>query len=138
MSNKPCVVLGGVGIIKGSINEAGPAFVDIFDEINPWLIEDGFLTNAPFKLINGIIRFGTGHDKTVEIGPIDRRNNELPFTAQVAMLPLRRAPKDEVKQVFLSVVIPALFSIAAKYELPTRGLQAYCQANGLSVPDQQI
>lgn len=125
------VVLGGVGLIKGDIRESGRAMVEITQEINPYLVEDGFLADVPFKLLNGIIRFGVKFDPYAQVGPIDKRNNELPFAFEIEMAPLRRAPKDEVKAVFVKALIPALSAIAIKYELPVNGLAAYSKAKGL-------
>lgn len=67
------VMLGGVGLIKGSIREAGPAMVEITTELNPYLVEDGFLADAPFKLLHGIVRFGTKLDPHSQIGPVDQK-----------------------------------------------------------------
>ena len=127
------LVLGGVGLIKGSIRYAGPAMVEITQEINPHLVADRFLVDAPFHLLNGIIRYGTRFDPHAEVGPIDKRNNELPFAVEVEMAPLKRASKDEVKAEFLKALIPALFAIAVEYELPTDGLTAYAVSKGFAI-----
>jgi len=127
------LVLGGVGLIKGDIRESGQAMVEIAKEINPYLVEDGFLAAAPFKLLNGIVRFGTSFEPHAEVGPIDKRNNELPFAVEVEMAPLKRAPREEVKAEFLKALIPALFAIAVKYELPVNGLKAFSELKGFSV-----
>lgn len=130
------VVLGGVGLIKGSIREAGPAMVAITTELNPFLVEDGFLSDAPFKLLHGIIRFGTKFDSHSQVGPIDYKNNELPFAVEIELAPLRRASKDEVIKGFLAALIPALFTIASKYELPKKGLKHFCELKGLPLPKE--
>lgn len=127
------IVLGGVGLIKGDIRESGHAMVEITKEINPYLVKDGFLANAPFKLLNGVIRFGTQFDPHAEVGPIDKRNNELPFAVEVEMAPLKRAPKEEVKAEFLRALIPALFAISLDYDLPVNGLVAYAESKGFEV-----
>ncbi len=129
------VILGGVGLIKGSIREAGPAMVEITAELNPFLVEDRFfLADAPFKLLHGIIRFGTKLDPHSQIGPIDKINNELPFAVEIELAPLRRASKDEVIENFLMALIPALFTIASKYELPIRGLKNFSELKGFPLP----
>lgn len=126
------VVFGGVGIIKGDITQASQAMIEITKEINPFLIEDGFLTSAPFKLINGIIRFGTKCDPYAQVAQVDKRHNELQFAVEVEMAPIKRATKDVVKEAFLEVIVPALFSIAAKYDLPTNGLKSFCDSKDAS------
>lgn len=103
--------------------------VEITTEINPFLVNDGFLATAPFKLLNGIIRFGSEFDPYAQVGPINKRHGELPFAVEVAMLPLRRATKEVVKAEFLRALIPSLFAIAEKYDLPTNGLTAFSKLN---------
>ena len=128
-----CLVLGGVGLIRGSVRHAGPAMVEIFDEINPYLVGDGFVANAPFKLLNGIIRFGTKFDPHAKVGPIDKRNNELPFAVEVEMARVSRASKEEAKAEFLKALIPALFAISLEYELPVTGLTAFAESKGFAI-----
>ncbi|WP_339730426.1 Imm39 family immunity protein [uncultured Gimesia sp.] len=130
------IVLGGVGLIKGSIREAGPAMVEITTELNPFLVEDGFLEDAPFNLLHGIIRFGTKYDPHSQVGPIDKKNNELPFAVEIELDPLRRASKDEVINKFLMALIPALFAIASKYDLPKRGLMKFSELKDFPLPKE--
>ena len=120
-------------MIRGSVRYGGPAMVEIFDEINPYLVGDGFLADAPFGLLNGIIRYGTKFDPHAEVGAIDKRNNELPFAVEVEMARLKRASKDEVKAEFLKALIPALFAISLEYELPANGLTAFAESKGFTV-----
>jgi Immunity protein 39 len=127
------IVLGGVGLLKGTIRECSTVIVEITKEINPYLIHDKFLANADFKLLNGIIRFGTKFDAHAEVGPIDKRNCELPFAVEVEMGPLRKASKDVVKSEFLKALIPALYAIALKYELPVNGLTTFAESKGFTI-----
>ena len=133
MSPEMNIMLGGVGLIQGSIPGAGPVMVEIANEMNPYLVADGFLANAKFELCHGIIRFGTKCDPFAQIGPIRKRDNELQFAVEVEMAPLRRASKEVVKAAFLKALIPCLFAIAVKYDLPTNGLIAYSESMGFSI-----
>ncbi|RCS44180.1 hypothetical protein DTL42_17875 [Bremerella cremea] len=128
-----CVVLGGVGLIKGSIRHAGPVMVEISQELNPYLVKDKFLADAPFDLLSGIIRYGTMFDPHAEVGPIDKRNNELPFAMEIELAPLKRASREEVKAEFLKALIPALFAISLEYELPVSGLTAFAESKGFAI-----
>jgi hypothetical protein len=128
-----CVVLGGVGLIKGSIRNAGPAMVEICRELNPYLVNNGYLADAPFDLLNGIIRYGTKFDPYAEVGPINKRNKELPFAMEVELAPLKLVTKEEVKAEFLKALIPALFAISLEYELPVSGLTAFAESKGFSI-----
>lgn len=127
------LMLGGVGLVRGSIPNAGPILVEISKEINPYLVGDGFLADAPFDLLHGIIRFGTKFDPHAEVGPIDKRHNELPFAVEVELIPLKRASKEEVKAEFLKALIPALFAISLDYDLPVNGLTAFAESKGFSI-----
>ena len=127
------LVLGGVGLIKGGIRHAGPAMVEITQEINPYLVGDAFLADASFHLLSGIFRFGTKFDAHAEVGPIDRRNSELPFAMEVELAPLKRASKEDVKAEFLKALIPALFAIALEYELPVNGLTSFAESKGFTM-----
>lgn len=133
MRNDIHLVLGGVGRIKGGIRHGGPAMVEITQEINRYLVSDGFLRDAPFHLLNGIIRYGTRFDPHAEVGPIDKRNSELPFAMEVELAPLRRASKEQVKAEFLKALIPALFAISIEYGLPINGLTAFAESKGLTI-----
>lgn len=133
MNNKYNLVLGGVGLIKGSIKHAGPAMVEIATEIHPYLEGDGFLANSPISFLNGIIRYGTKFDPHAEVGPIDKRNKELPFAMEVELAHLKRASKEEVKAEFLKALIPALFAISLEYELPVSGLTEFAESKGFAI-----
>lgn len=131
------VVLGGVGLVKGNVREAGRAMVEITKELNPYLVKDGFLDNVSFKLLNGIMRFGTKNDPFADMGPINTRSCELPFAVEVEIAPLKRASNEEVKVAFLKVLIPALFAIAAKYDLPINGLRDFSVTKGFNLSQIQ-
>jgi len=91
------------------------------------------LANAPFKLLHGIIRCGTKFDPHAEVGPIDKRKNQLLFAVEVEMARLNRASKEEVKAEFLKALIPALFAISLEYELPVTGLTAFAESKGFAI-----
>ena len=134
MSKQIAVVLGAVGIIKGSLPQGGPALVEITKEINPYLTKHNFLKNAPFGLLSGIVRYGTKFDPFAEVGPIDKRNGELPFAVEVNLSTLKGASRDEIKARFLDAVVPALDAIASNYDLPRRGLAEFAVAHRVPWP----
>ncbi|MCG3178153.1 MAG: hypothetical protein BIFFINMI_00476 [Phycisphaerae bacterium] len=127
------VVLGGVGVVKGSVRNAGPAMVKITREINPYLVEDGFLLKAPFCLLNGVFRYGMRFDPHAGVGPIDIAHRELPFSMEVELAVIARASKEEVEAVFLKALVPALFAIALEFDLPVAGLTAFAESRGFSI-----
>ncbi len=135
MKHDLSLVLGGVGLVRGDIRESGPVMVEITREINEYLRRDDFLKGSPFKLLSGIVRFGTKFDPYAALGRINSRHKELQFAVEVDIVPLKRASKQEVKAAFLSVLIPAIFRIAATYHLPTRELSDFSRVVGVPYAD---
>lgn len=137
------IVLGGVALVKARIHHTGPLMVQIVTELDPFLAKSEFLAQAPFSLLNGIIRFGTKFDPCALIGPIDEKHEELPFAVEVEISLIQRTPGEdmnvaEVKARFLQALVPALFAIAEKYSLPVGGLQQYCREYSIDVPGEGI
>jgi hypothetical protein len=136
MQSDLCFVLGGVDLVRNRIRQPG-LLAEITLEINPFLVESGFLANAPFKLINAIIRYGRKFDPFAQIGPISRRHNELQLSVEVESASLNRAPREVVKVAFLRALIPGLFAVAKKYDLPTAGLVAYRDQHVPALPAEE-
>lgn len=110
------LLLGGVGLVPGRIKHAGPALVAVCDDLDPILKSSGFYEKAPFKRLDGIIRFSTKNTIEPEISPI--RDGGLPFSIEVEMSPLRNADKATVVACFRIAVINALLAIGRAYGLP--------------------
>ncbi len=132
MTLKKCFVLGGVGLVKGRVRESQGAMIQITREINPFLVESNTLENAPFSLLNGCILYGNRFDPFKKVGPINRTHDELPFSVEVEMLPLKLANKETVHLAFINVIIPALLAIADKFEFPNTGILNYAKSQGVS------
>jgi hypothetical protein len=97
------------------------------------LKRDVFLERAEFDLVNGVIRFGSVDDPFVQVGPVDRRNRELPITVEVNADRLRGCTDDHTREAFLSVIVPNLFKVATDFDLPTDGLIEFANANGFQI-----
>lgn len=119
------MILGGVALIKGRIPHASEAMVMISKEIDPFLKESGFIPNAPFDYINGIIRFGEKYSSAAEIPPIIKKYREQPFAVEVPMDEIRPMSLCDTRRAFDRVVILTLKQIAEKYRLPMDGLSKY-------------
>jgi len=110
------LLLGGVGVVKGRIKGAGRIMVELCDELDPIIKQSEFYKQAPFELLNGIIRFGTKDDDEPEYELL--RNNELAFAVEVDMVNLKNQQKNEIKKKFLEIILGALKKIAHKYNVP--------------------
>lgn len=132
MTLDKCLVLGGVGLIKGRIRESQGAMIEITREINPFLVNSNTLENAPFSLLSGCILYGNRFDPFAKIGPINKVHDEFSFSVEVEMLPLQFANKEIVKLAFVSAVIPALLVITDKFELTNTGILNYAKSQGFS------
>jgi len=114
--NNRILLLGGVGLIQGRIKGAGKIMLELCDLLDPIIQDSEFYKHAPFKLLNGIIRFGTKDDDNPDCEPI--RNEELAFAIEVNMVNLKNKQKDEIKQKFLEITLNALQKIANIYNIP--------------------
>ena len=130
MTTKALLAVGGVGLKKGKIVNGQKAMISLAMDINPFLRDSQFLKDAPFSLVNFIFRYGDSFSMEADIEPIDQKNEELPVAAEVPMDELRTSSVDEVKEAFASVLLPALNSIATIYNLPTEGIQSFCEQYG--------
>lgn len=126
-------VIGGVALKKGRIRNSQKAMVAFTKEINPYLIEAGFLDSAPFKLINAVIRYGDSFSEVVEIGSVDKRHQELPIAIEVALDDLKLKSVEEVKNCYAAMFIGGLLHVADEFGLPKDGILSYCKDNGFSL-----
>ena len=110
------LLLGGVGIVEGRIKGAGRIMLELCDELDPIIKQSKFYKQAPFELLNGIIRFGTKDNDEPDHEPL--RNNELAFAVEVDMMNLKKSTKNEIKKKFLEIILGALKKIAHKYNIP--------------------
>lgn len=118
MSMQRILLIGGVALVKGRIQDAGPIMVEICDEWEPILKESAFIEKAPFKTISLVIRFGSQESAEPVISRIDRRNKELPVSYELPMERLRFADRAEVKKLFARATKRTLEKVAKEYGLP--------------------
>jgi len=119
--------LGGVGVVKGHVRFGQQAMLELIREINPYLIESGFVDGAPFKLVSGIVRYTDVASAEPRIDPVDRAHAELPFAVDMSIPEFRAAPKDVVRTRMDTLICDALFRIAALHQRPRSGIDAYCK-----------
>ena len=126
------LLIGGVGLVRGRVRDAGPVMVEICDELEPHLNEIGFTDSAPFRTVSLILRFGEKEDLSPEYSRIDRRHQELPVAVELPMEVLRKAKRDELKQLFRAATMATLIDVGRKYDLPVTDLEKRVTATSLS------
>jgi hypothetical protein len=130
MNKRAQLAVGGVGLKRGRIVNSQKAMISLATELNPYLIESGFLDDAPFSLVNFIFRYGDRFSTVADIDPVDTKNDELPVAAEVPLDQLRVSNVEDVKRAFASVLIPALRAVATLYDLPQEGIRRFCAEYG--------
>ena len=113
------LLIGGVGLVKGRVRDAGPIMVEICNELEPALREACFTRDAPFRTISLILRFGHKRCLVPEYDPVDDVHSELPVVVELEMRALRQMTRDDLKREFLIATLEALVHAARNFNLPT-------------------
>lgn len=124
MTEQRILLVGGVGVVKGRIREAGSVMAEICDEWEPHLRACDFVGNAPFKTVSLVIRFGESESEEPDFMRIDGRNRELPVSYEIPMARLRRETRERVDEEFRRVTKLVLLATAEKYGLAVPVLDA--------------
>lgn len=122
---KSYIAIGGVDLVKGRIRpEPGPVMVAVAQDINRHLWDCDWLENAPFDLVNFILRFGESKPET-EIKRINRRHTELPVARELSMEEcVQRAVAGALYDYFHDETMKALTDVSKRYDLPLDWLDA--------------
>lgn len=110
------LLIGAVGLVKGSVRNGGKAMVATCDDLEQQLDRTGFLINAPFEVISLILRYGTKWGDP-EVGRINRAHSELEVAVEVPMAEIRMLELAELTKVVKTVTLQALVAVASKYGL---------------------
>jgi len=119
-SSKSELLIGGVGLVKGSLRNIGRVMFDLCNELEPEFERTGFLDDAPFQVVHLMVRFGTKWGEP-DLGRIIKRHSELEVGIEVPMSAVGKAVRRNDMEVLDSVVRKAtlrvLVAVAQKYEL---------------------
>ena len=119
MTQNRNLLIGGVALVKGKLKNAGPAMVEVCDDLDSLLATAKFFEKAPFRCVSLIIRYGLTNKTEPEYQPVVKKYGELPVTVELSMDMLKSADKKgELKQVFFLATLEVLIDIANKYNLP--------------------
>jgi hypothetical protein len=122
-SERRMLLIGGAGLVKGRVRDAGPIMVEICNELEPVLREGYFTRSAPFQTVSLILRFGTRRCLIPEYRPVDKSHNELPLSVELEMQTLREMNRDELKHEFMVATLESLIHAGNKFMLPTAMLE---------------
>lgn len=110
------LLIGAVGLVKGSVKNGGKAMVNVCDELDPEFERIRFLENAPFTVMSLIIRYGANWG-VPELGRINRRNAELEVAIEVPMSDVRMLDESRLTAVVRKLVLVSIVEVAMKYGL---------------------
>lgn len=117
-------VVGGVALVKARLKGTGPAMVAICDELEPILVQSGFIGQAPFRSVNLIIRYGLKDSFIPEYQKINKKYGDLPIAIEVDVSDLVGADVEKVRTRFRAASIEALVHVGRKFALPIESLLA--------------
>ena len=125
LPNTRKLVIGGVALVKVRLKNMGAAMVGVCDELEVKLTESEFFSQAPFKRVNIIIRYGLKDSFEPVYRRINQAREELPISVEVDTNQFLGADSERVKSIFRRGTIDALLHVARKYELPDTRLQEF-------------
>ncbi len=110
------LLIGGVGLVKGTIKNAGKAMINVCEEFEPEFERIRFLEKAPFTSVSLIIRYGMRWGAP-EVGKINHRHSELEVAIEAPMAELRMLDESKLTGVVKKLTLIALVAIAMEYNL---------------------
>jgi hypothetical protein len=110
------ILIGAVGLVKGSVRNGGRAMVAVCDELEPEFEQTGFLSDAPFKVVSLVLRYGTKWGEP-DLGKINKRHSELEVGIELPISELRIMDEASLNAVVKKAALEALVATAQKYDL---------------------
>jgi hypothetical protein len=124
----PPLVLGGVGLVRGSVRDAGPKMVEVSRILGPRILAAGWRPKMPFHYVHLILRFGEAKPDT-EIRRVSARYKDLPIARELSMDDCRRAAREgRLLGLFLRETLKALEDVAKRYELDAGWIEEFRKA----------
>jgi hypothetical protein len=117
MQDNRTLLIGGVGLIRGRVRDAGAIMVEICDELEPLLRSIGYTDQAPFKTVSLVLRFGNKTQIEPEYGHLDIKHSEMPVSIELEMSKLQSKKRDEIKRDFMIATLSVLIAVARSYGL---------------------
>lgn len=118
MDNIRNLVVGGVSLIKCKSRGFGNAVMNARNIIEPELVRNGYLADAPFRTVSLILRFSDRDNPIPEIGEVEARRSMLPVAVELDAKHLETLNSQELEERFKIVMIEVLCDVAANFDLP--------------------
>jgi len=103
-------------------HKLGKSWARILDnlkqEIEPVVINSGYLEGAPFSWIGIAILYGLRYDKVPEYEPIDKTYGDLPMNMEIDVRDIVEASDEDIYYVFKYTSLLALIHAGRKYDRP--------------------
>lgn len=108
-----------VALVKVRLGkEIFPAANEVRDQIEQWVLDDGYLVDAPFSWVGLIVREGLKDDVEPEIGRIDRKYGDLELAIEIDTHKLLGQTKEGMSEVLRKASLRALVAAGRRYERP--------------------
>ncbi|WP_454675448.1 Imm39 family immunity protein [Achromobacter pestifer] len=118
MNARRSLLVGGVSLGERRPKLSGQALLMARNEIEPKLLEHGYLKKAPFQTVSIIIKYADREDLNPEIGGIDSKNQELPVSVMLEIDQIRSLSLMRLAEKFRLTMIEVLCDVAANFDLP--------------------
>lgn len=110
------ILIGAVGLVKGSVRNGGKAMVAVCDELEPLFEQTSFLNGAPFKVVSLILRYGKQWGEP-ELGRINKKHSELEVGIELPMSEIRMMDEARLTELVRKSALESLLVVAQKYDL---------------------
>jgi hypothetical protein len=118
MDEKRRLLIGGVYQKTGRLKLASPLMVEICDEFEPFLKDNGYLSTAPFETVSLIYRFGEADIFDPDISNVNKAHSELPVAIAFNLERLKPMDRQQLRDEFRTATIEVLCDVAANFDLP--------------------
>ena len=125
------ILIGAVGLVKGSVRHDGKAMVAVCDELESVFEKSKFLDDAPFKVISLILRYGTCWGDP-DLGKINKKYSELEIGIELPMSEIRTMDEAILVNVIRESTLKSLLAVSQKYGLDGEIWEKEISNNGYS------
>jgi hypothetical protein len=124
MGHNRKIVIGATALTKARNNRHEIVVgTEVMDELEPIIVDTGFLRDAPFEWISLVFRYGLKNDEAPTYEHIDERYHDLPLVMELDTRELQHASKDELKRIFMRAALKTLVHVGGRYHLPTTRIE---------------
>jgi hypothetical protein len=134
------IVFSGVALTLGSMENDWKIWKILRPEFESFIIQAGYLENAPFLWIGIIFLYGLKNETKPRYKRIDKKDGELPLSIELDMRVLLTADETDpemLKDFFEIATLDCLIHAGKKYKLKTSALEERRSQLG-KIPDWEF